>query len=197
MLEHIDASMEEAALSLGASKFHIFRTVTLPLMMPGVAASFLLLFVESLSDLGNPLLLGGNSNVLSTEIYLAINGQLDQQKGAALSLVLLIPTLAVFLVQYYYLRNKSYVSVTGKPTTGRVFVREPVTRWTMITMTLLTLALVLLLYFTILAGSFTKLWGINNELYCAAGSCADCAFGARLAHADCASAGGHLCGLLL
>lgn len=165
MLEHIDASMEEAALSLGASKFHIFRTVTLPLMMPGVAASFLLLFVESLSDLGNPLLLGGNSNVLSTEIYLAINGQLDQQKGAALSLVLLIPTLAVFLVQYYYLRNKSYVSVTGKPTTGRVFVREPVTRWTMITMTLLTLALVLLLYFTILAGSFTKLWGINNELY--------------------------------
>ncbi len=165
MLEHIDASMEEAALSLGASKFHIFRTVTLPLMMPGIAASFLLLFVESLSDLGNPLLLGGNANVLSTEIYLAINGQLDQQKGAALSLVLLVPTLTVFLVQYYYLRNRSYVSVTGKPTTGQVFVREPVTRWTMITFTLLTLALVLLLYFTILAGSFTKLWGINNELY--------------------------------
>jgi iron(III) transport system permease protein len=60
MLERIDASMEEAALSLGASKFHIFRTVTLPLLTPGIAASFLLLFVESLADLGNPLLLGGN-----------------------------------------------------------------------------------------------------------------------------------------
>ena len=60
MFERIDASMEEAALSLGASKFHIFRTVTLPLLTPGLAASFLLLFVESLADLGNPLLLGGN-----------------------------------------------------------------------------------------------------------------------------------------
>ena len=165
MLERIDASMEEAALSLGASKFHIFRTVTLPLLTPGIAASFLLLFVESLADLGNPLLLGGNASVLSTEIYLAVNGQFDQQKGAALSLVLLIPTLTVFLVQRYYVSRRSYVAVTGKPTTGRIFVKEPVTRWTFIILTLLTLVLVMMLYFTILWGSFTKLWGINNELY--------------------------------
>ncbi len=162
MLERIDASMEEAALSLGASKLHIFRTVTLPLLAPGLAASFLLLFVESLADLGNPLLLGGNTGVLSTDIYLAVAGQFDLQKAAALSLVLLIPTLTVFLVQRYYISRRSYVSVTGKPTTGQVFVKEPVTRWTFITLTGLTLALVLLLYFTILAGSFTKIWGIDN-----------------------------------
>ncbi len=165
MLERIDASMEEAALSLRASKFHIFRTITLPLLAPGIAASFLLLFVESLADLGNPLLLGGNASVLSTEIYLAVNGQFDQQKGAALSLVLLLPTLTVFLLQRYYISKRSYIAVTGKPTTGRVFVKEPVTRWTFIILTLLTLVLVLMLYFTILWGSFTKLWGINNELY--------------------------------
>ena len=165
MLERIDASMEEAALSLRASKFHIFRTITLPLLSPGIAASFLLLFVESLADLGNPLLLGGNASVLSTEIYLSINGQFDQQKGAALSVILLIPTLTVFLLQRYYISRRSYVAVTGKPTTGRVFVKEPVTRWTFILLTLVTLVLVLMLYFTILWGSFTKLWGINNELY--------------------------------
>jgi iron(III) transport system permease protein len=162
MLERIDASMEEAALSLGASKFHIFRTVTLPLLAPGIAASFLLLFVESLADLGNPLLLGGNASVLSVEIYLAVAGQFDQQKAASLSLILLIPTLTVFLLQRYFIGRRSYVAVTGKPTTGRIFVKEPVTRWTFITLTLLSLALVLLLYFTILAGSFTKLWGIDN-----------------------------------
>ncbi len=165
MLERIDASMEEAALSLRASKFHIFRTITLPLLAPGIAASFLLLFVESLADLGNPLLLGGNSPVLSTEIYLAVSGQFDQQKAAALSFVLLLPTLTVFLVQRYYISKRSYIAVTGKPTTGRIFVKEPVTRWTFIILTLLTLVLVLLLYFTILWGSFTRLWGINNELY--------------------------------
>ena len=161
MLERIDASMEEAALSLGASKFHIFRTVTMPLLIPGLAGSFLLLFVESLADLGNPLLLGGNATVLSTEIYLAVNGQYDQQKGAALSLVLLIPTLTVFLLQRYYVSRRSYVSVTGKPTTGTIMVKEPVTRWVFITMTFLVLLLVLVLYLSILLGSFTTLWGIN------------------------------------
>jgi len=164
LLERIDASMEEAALSLGASKFHIFRTVTLPLLMPGIAASFLLLFVESVADLGNPLLLGGNASVLSTEIYLSVAGQHDQAKAAALSLVLLVPTLIVFLVQYYYLRGRSYIAVTGKPTTGRIFVKEPVTRWVFIILTFSVLALVLVLYFSILAGSFTRLWGINNEI---------------------------------
>lgn len=165
MLERIDASMEEAALSLRASKFHIFRTITLPLLAPGIAASFLLLFVESLADLGNPLLLGGNSPVLSTEIYLAVSGQFDQQKAAAFSFVLLLPTLTVFLVQRYYISKRSYIAVTGKPTTGRIFVKEPVTRWTFIILTLVTLLMVLLLYFTILWGSFTRLWGINNELF--------------------------------
>lgn len=164
MLERIDASMEEAALNLGASKFHIFRTVTLPLLSPGLAASFLLLFVESLADLGNPLLLGGNVSVLSTEIYLTVSGQLNQQRGAALSSLLLIPTLVVFLVQYYYVGKRSYVAVTGKPTTGRIFVKEPVTRWVFISLTLITLFVVLLLYFTILAGSFTRLWGIDNTI---------------------------------
>lgn len=161
MLERLDPAMEEAALSLGASKFHIFRTVTLPLLIPGLAGSFLLLFVESLADLGNPLLLGGNTTVLSTEIFLAVNGQYDQQKGAALSLVLLIPTLSVFLLQRYFVSRRSYVAVTGKPTGGQLMVKEPLIRWTFITITFLTLILVLALYVSILVGSFTTLWGIN------------------------------------
>lgn len=164
MLERIDASMEEAALSLGASKWHIFRTVTLPLLVPGLAGSFLLLFVESLADLGNPLLLGGNVAVLSSEIFLAINGQYNQQKGAALSLILLIPTLTVFLLQRYYVSKRSYISVTGKPTTGRIYVKEPLIRWSFIAATTLVLLLIAALYLSILVGSFTRLWGIDYTL---------------------------------
>jgi iron(III) transport system permease protein len=164
MLEHIDASMEEAALSLGASKFHIFHTVTMPLLVPGLAGSFLLLFVESLADLGNPLLLGGNTTVLSTEIFLAINGQYDQQKAAALSLILLIPTLTIFVLQRYYVSRRSYVAVTGKPTTGRIMVKEPLIRWTFITITFLVLVLIMVLYLSIFLGSFTRLWGIDYSL---------------------------------
>jgi iron(III) transport system permease protein len=164
MLERVDPAMEEAALNLGATRVHVFRTVTLPLLIPGIAGSFLLLFVESLADLGNPLLLGGNSNLLATEIYLAVNGQYDQQKGAAFSLVLLLPTLAVFLLQRYWVNKRSYISVTGKPSGGHVSVREPLIRWPVVGITLLTLLLIALLYGSILVGSFTRLWGIDYSL---------------------------------
>ncbi|MBI4670667.1 MAG: iron ABC transporter permease [Chloroflexi bacterium] len=165
MLERIDPSMEEAALSLGASKWHIFRTVTLPLLTPGIAASFLLMFVESLADLGNPILIGGNITVLSTQIWIAVNGEHDQQKGAALALVLLLPTLTVFILQRYWVSRRSYIAVTGKPTSGAAtFVKEPIVRWTFIALTILVLLLILSLYLTIFAGSITKLWGIDYTL---------------------------------
>jgi len=164
MLERLNPALEEAALSMGASKFHIFRTVTLPLLIPGLAGSFLLLFVESLADLGNPLLISGNTTVLSAEIFLAVNGEFNQQKGAALSLVLLIPTLTLFLVQNYWVSRRSYISVTGKPAGGQLTVKEPLIRWTFITISVLTLLLVLGLYASILVGSVTHLWGIDYSL---------------------------------
>jgi iron(III) transport system permease protein len=161
MLERLNPAMEEAAHSLGASKFHIFRTITLPLLIPGLAASFLLLFVESLADLGNPLLISGNVNVLSAQIFLAVAGEFDYQKASTLAFVLLIPTLFVFIVQRYYVSRRSYVSVTGKPAGGQILVKEPVTRWAFILVTYATLALILTLYLSIIVGSFSKVWGIN------------------------------------
>ncbi|MDX1523596.1 MAG: iron ABC transporter permease, partial [Anaerolineae bacterium] len=161
MLERFDPATEEAALSLGASKWHIFRTITLPLLIPGFAGSFLLLFVESLADLGNPLLLGGNATVLSTEIFLAINGEYNQQKAAALSFVLLVPTLTLFLVQNYWVKRRSYISVTGKPTGGQLLVKEPWIRWTFIIGSTIMLLLIFSLYLAILGGSFTRLWGVD------------------------------------
>ena len=86
MLERLDPALEEAAENLGASRY-IFPHRDLAATHPGIAGSFLLLFVESLADLGNPLFIAGNTTVLSTQIFIAINGEYDQQKGAALSLV--------------------------------------------------------------------------------------------------------------
>jgi iron(III) transport system permease protein len=137
-------------------------TITLPLLTPGIAGSFLLMFVESLADLGNPIFIGGNVTVLSTQIWIAVNGEFNQQKGAALSLILLLPTLTVFLLQRYWVSRKSYIAVTGKPTGGGTgFVKEPLIRWTFISLTFLVLALIVLLYGAIFMGSITKLWGID------------------------------------
>jgi iron(III) transport system permease protein len=159
MLERLDPSMEEAAHSLGAGKFHIFRTVTLPLLIPGLAGSFLLLFVESLADLGNPLFISGNVQVLSSQIFLAVAGEYDYQKASALAFVLLIPTLVVFLVQRYYVTRRSYISVTGKPTGGQILVKEPFIRWPFIIITYAVCLLIVVLYAAIIWGSFSAAWG--------------------------------------
>ncbi|MCP5100636.1 MAG: iron ABC transporter permease, partial [Chloroflexi bacterium] len=161
MLERLHPSLEEAAHSLGASKFHIFRTVTLPLLIPGLAGSFLLLFVESLADLGNPLLISGNVDVLAAQIFLAIAGEFDYQKASTLAFVLLLPTLVIFILQRYWVNRRSYISVTGKPASGHILVKEPITRWSFIVVTYATTALIVLMYASILVGSFSKVWGID------------------------------------
>ena len=75
VVEGVSPSMEEAAQTLRANRWQTFKTVSLPLMRPGLANAFLLGFIESMADFGNPLVLGGNFDVLSTEIFFAIVGR--------------------------------------------------------------------------------------------------------------------------
>ncbi|MHB8133074.1 MAG: ABC transporter permease [Anaerolineaceae bacterium] len=161
MLERLNPAMEEAAASMGAGRFYLFRTVTLPLLIPGLAGSFLLLFVESLADLGNPLFIAGNKTVLSAQIFLAVIGEYNYQKASAMSLVLIIPTLIIFLVQRYYVNRRSYISVTGKPAGSQIFEKDPIIRWTINIITYLIIAFIILLYATIIYGSFSTAWGVN------------------------------------
>ncbi len=161
MLERLNPAIEEAAASLGAGRFHLFRTVTLPLLVPGIAGSFLLLFVESLADLGNPLFIAGNKTVLSAQIFMAVIGEYNYQKASALSLVLIIPTLVIFLVQRYYVNRRSYISVTGKPAGSQVLEKDPVIRWVVNITAYLIIAFIILLYATIIYGSFSTAWGVD------------------------------------
>jgi len=161
MLERLNPSMEEAAASLGAGRWHIFRTVTLPLLIPGLAGSFLLLFVESLADLGNPLFIAGNTTVLSSQIFLAVIGEYDYQKASAISFVLIIPTLVLYIFQRYYVNRRSYISVTGKPASAQIEEKDPVIRWGVTIIAYLICAFIILLYATIIYGSFSFSWGVD------------------------------------
>ena len=161
MLERLNPAMEEAGASLGAGRFHLFRTITLPLLIPGLAGSFLLLFVESLADLGNPLFIAGNKTVLSAQIFLAVIGEYNYQKASALSLVLIIPTLVIFLVQRYYVNRRTYISVTGKPAGTQIVEKDPIIRWVVNTTAYLIIAFIILLYIAIIYGSFSTAWGVN------------------------------------
>jgi iron(III) transport system permease protein len=115
MLASISTSFEEASFSLGGSRWHAFRTVTLPLVIPALANAFLLLFGCSLADFATPLILAGSDfSVLPTEAYLQITGLFDLKSGAILSLLLLVPAGLVFYAQERFVAGRSYVTVTGK-----------------------------------------------------------------------------------
>ena len=119
VIQGISPTLEEASQTLRASHWHSFKTVTWPLMRPGITSTFLLGFVESLSDFGNPLVLGGNFEVLSTKIFFAIAGaQNDPGRAAILALILLVMTLGAFWLQYRWLGKTSFVTVTGKGDAG-------------------------------------------------------------------------------
>ena len=119
VVQGISPALEEAAQTLRASRWTIFRTITLPLMRPGLANAFLLGFVESMADFGNPLVLGGNFEVLSTRIFFAVVGAAtDQGRAAVLSIVLLVFTLLAFWLQQMWVGKKAYTTVTGKGDSG-------------------------------------------------------------------------------
>lgn len=164
MMRALDPSMEEAATSLGAGKWRVFRTVMLPMLVPGLASSFLLLFVEALADLANPLLIGGNFTVLASRIYMAIIGEYNLHAGAVLSVILLLPSLTIFFFQHYWVSRRSYVSVTGKPTGYGHPIRSPWVKWPLFALCALISGLILLIYGNIFVGAVVKVWGINYGL---------------------------------
>src|SRR6185436_20750997 len=119
VVQGISPSLEEAAQTLRASRWTTFRTVTWPLLRPGIANAFLLGFVESMADFGNPLVLSGNYELLSIQIFFAVVGAShDQGRAAVLALVLLAFTLGAFYAQHRWLGRKSYTTMTGKGDAG-------------------------------------------------------------------------------
>ncbi|NPU88361.1 MAG: iron ABC transporter permease [Fervidobacterium sp.] len=164
VLSTISPTLEDAAFNLGASRWQVFYKVVLPLSVPGIASTMLVLFIESLADFGNPLILAGSKfPILSVQAYLQITGMYDLRSGATLSVWLLIPSLLAFIIQKYFLEKKKYYTVTGKPTISVLkSVSEPV-KWILFSICLFIVLFILLVYGIIFWGAFTKAWGANNQ----------------------------------
>ncbi len=123
VLSRSDARLEQAAHNLGAGHWQVFRTVTLPLLRPGLLAAVLMTGIYILEDFGNPALIGGNYRVLSTQAYGLITGFGDLSGAAAVSTILLLLALGMYIVRLRLEGSRSYVTVTGR--TGSI-PRPPV-----------------------------------------------------------------------
>ncbi len=163
MLHAMDSAVEDAALSLGASKWHVFKTVTLPLSIPGILSALLLVMVQSLQDFSNPMIIGGEFSTLAVQSYIEITGLYDLSMGSSLSIILLLPTLAAFLLQKYWASGKSFVTVTGKPSQAKSEIKDPIIRKPLFIICSLMSFAIIVLYGTVLYGAFVKVWGVNYE----------------------------------
>lgn len=161
VLKAINPDLEDCAFNLGASRFKVFSTVTLPLTLPGIASAWLLVFVTSLADFGNPVVMGGDFDVLSVQAYLQVTGMFNVSRGATLAVLLLIPALLAFYLQRFWIAKKSYVTVTGKPSSASLMGVTPLTQWLLTAVASLISAVVILFYAVIIYGCFVKLWGYN------------------------------------
>ncbi len=162
----IDPNVEDMGYSLGGSRWRVFRTITFPLTRPGLANSFLLLFAASIADFATPLILAGNRfPVLPTEAFLQITGLFDTRGGAVLSFILLVPSLAVFFLQRFWVSGRYYVTITGKAG-ARTQIKSvpPALRPLFLVACLLIAAAVLYFYVLLLYASIVRAFGANYEL---------------------------------
>jgi len=162
-LMSLNPNLEESAYDLGATETTIIRTITIPLLAPGILKAGLLVFVMTIAEFGNAAILGGRTPFLAPDTYTMIIGEADFEMGSVLSTILIIPCILIFFLHNYMLTGKKFTTIGGKPVASEprkmtVFVIVPF----LIISCIAGLAIVVS-FGVVLMASFTKILGINNE----------------------------------
>ena len=161
-LSAVDTRLDEAAQSLGASALKTFYKVTLPSAKYGIASAAALSFNLTITDFGVPVVIGGNYSVLATDIYQQVIGMQRFDLGATISVILLIPSVAAFLLNYY-LTKKSYALISGQ---ARPFLQpsRPLKKWAFTIYCWIPCIFILAVFMTVFLGSFVKTWPYDFSL---------------------------------
>jgi iron(III) transport system permease protein len=157
-----DARLYEASESLGASKLRTFVTVTLYNIRYGLISAFFVCFVLAFTDFGAPKVVGGNYNILATDIYKQVVGQQNFIMGAVVSVVLLIPTAAAFVIDRLAQRKQSAI-ISAKSVVLTPKPSRPRDTFFMV-FTLAVVLLIVAFYSTALYASLVKVWPYKLEL---------------------------------
>lgn len=113
----IDSSLEEAAENLGSSKLRRLFTVTIPVIIPSIAAGAIMVFMTSLADFGTPMLLGEGYMVLPVLVYNEYMSEIggNAYLASALSVIVVLCSTTVLLVQKHLVSKKNYVMTAMRP----------------------------------------------------------------------------------
>ena len=160
VLRKQDGRIEEAAASLGASRWGIFREVTLPMAWPGIKRALILVAIMSLTDFGNPLILGRDTPVLAGIVYDEMTAFRNTPLAAALCVWMILPSLLAFLLVESIGRRRRYEA--AETTGGAPELALPL-RWRVALTSTCVLAcgLIVAIYATMALGSVTRTWGVD------------------------------------
>ena len=154
-----DARLYEAADSLGTPGWRKFWTITLPGARYGLISAAMVVFTMAVSEFGVPKVIGGNYSVLAIDIYKQVIGQQNFQIGAVVGLILLVPALAAFFVDWAVRhRQKALLSARSVPYAPRpAGLRDGL----LLAFLVLISAAMLLVIGMAVFGSFVKVWPYN------------------------------------
>jgi iron(III) transport system permease protein len=160
-IRKVDTTLEEAARNLGAKENYILSSITIPMMLPEISSTALLVFLASMADFGTPLIIGGSFQTLASDLYIQITGLFDMKSAAVSGLILFIPCIFAFIIQKYYLQKKSYFTEDAVSLNLEYEEINSKTKVALITLTVIFIFFIFLKYFFIIVGAFTKQWGYN------------------------------------
>ena len=161
-LSAVDIRLDEAAESLGASPFKVFTRITLPSAKYGIFSAAALTFNLTITDFGNPVVIGANYNVLATEIYAQVTNLYRFDLGATISIILLVPSLMAFMLNFYISRKTfSMISGAAKPV---IPPSRPLKKISFTIYCGLVTFAIFLVFATVIIGSFVKIWPYDWSL---------------------------------
>jgi iron(III) transport system permease protein len=159
----VDASYEEAAQILGASKLRTAFSVTAPLVAPAILSGTLLAFVNAITLFGSQAIIGlpGRIVTLPTRIYALFDYPPEYGLASALSLVFVVITVAALYLQRAFLARRSYVTLAGKGARPQLMALGPI-RWVVLSFAVaIFIVAIVLPYSTLIAVSLSKSWGLD------------------------------------
>ena len=161
-LSMTDARLYEASESLNANKIKTFFVVTLPSIKYGLVSAIFVCFILAFTDFGAPKVVGGNYNVLATDIYKQVIGQQNFSMGAVVSVVLLIPTVVAFIIDRVVQRKQvAMIAAQSVPLTPEA---NKLIDSLFFLFCLLVVFLIIGFYLTALFASLVKVWPYRLEL---------------------------------
>ena len=163
VLVTLNPTLEDASLDLGASQARTLFKIIIPLSLPGLFKAALLVFIMSLADFGNPMLIGGGLPIMATDAYNLWIGEQNMEMASVFCILLIIPSIFVYMIQNYFLKEGSFITVSGQMIGTEKRKISWFIKYPFFILSLFTCLVILACFSVIFLSSVTKLFMFNNK----------------------------------